>query len=211
MARNLHSKSNESDSIHFSSGMDSSKIDSLFAGLRKKSSSTRSRFRETSERFFSDAMGSRKQENLRELLDQLKARKVSRPKVLEKPNTERFLEALSSDLLTEIDFPEAYAEEVLENEVNETLTSEQEQNSEPQEKIEPVQEESKELFREEEEQKKPIRNAGRQIVWTVFEAVFGILIGLGIIFVMVNVHNPVEKRLVREFQRTIHGKVTYET
>lgn len=165
-----------------------------------------------SERFFSDSMESRKKRrDLNGLLDQLKAQNISRPKALEKPDTEDFLETINEDPLEEIDFQETSAEEFLEKTAEEALKSEAEQNSEAPETSEPTQTESKELFPEGEESKNPVRNTKRQIIWTAFEAVFGILIGLGIIFVMVNLHNPVEKRLVRELQRTIHGKVTYET
>lgn len=156
-------------------------------------------------------MGSRKHKrDLHDLLGQLKDRKISRPKALEMPNTEFFLESLNDDdILSEIDFEETPAEEVLGIVPDEAPALEQPQNSES--NIVPEQGEVKELFKEDEESPKQERKPRFQILLTAFEAVFGILIGLGIIFVMVNLHNPVEKRLVREFQRTIHGKVTYES
>ncbi|MCR5163837.1 MAG: hypothetical protein K6C40_07450 [Thermoguttaceae bacterium] len=156
-------------------------------------------------------MGSRRQkQDLHGLLEPLKAQKTSRPKALEKPSADRFLEMLSDDdLFTEIDFEETPPEEVLGISPEEELVPEENQTSELNTEV--VQEESKELSSENVEPEKPVRCTRGQILLTVFEAAFGILIGLGIIFVMMNLHNPVEKRLVREFQRTIHGKVTYET
>lgn len=146
----------------------------------------------------------KKEQGLHELLDQLKPRKSSRPKALEKPDTNRFLDEINDeDALTEIDFRETSAAEVLgiSDDDEDDLTADP--NSESPKMA--AQGEEKE------DSKTPARNPRHPFLWTAFEAVFGILIGLGIIFVMVNLHNPVEKRLVREFQRTIHGKVTYET
>ncbi|MBQ6108284.1 MAG: hypothetical protein IJK97_08740 [Thermoguttaceae bacterium] len=133
---------------------------------------------------------------------------------MSRPNPESFLKSLDDDVLTDYDFQEEDIEENEEpeppqkaSESQEKTTPEQNEAKTDQEKNELVSKESVLIAASEE----PVRLSKRQICWIAFEGIFGVLIGLGIIFVMMNLHNPVEKRLVQEFQRTIHGKVTYET
>ena len=201
MARNFHSKSNERDSIQYFQNMDSRRIDSLFAGLPKKpSSSIGSRFKSKSESFIWDSSASRKRESeLSDLLSQLKSHEITCPEAFAKPNPEGFLKSIDGDIFTDCEIPEEVIEERLNPERSQEV-------SEPEEKQELVSTESALIAPEE-----PVEYSGRQFFWIAVEGILGILIGLGIVFALMNMHNPVEKRLVQEFQRTIHGKVSYET
>lgn len=229
MAGNLHSKSNERDSIQYFQKMDSSRIDSLFAEFQKKPSfSSGGRSASRSERLLSASKTSRKRTgDLSDLLDQLKKRNPQRPTALVKPDSEAFLKSLEEEVVPEDDFLKTFAEPFPEIPIVEDLDQEPcEETTESREKAEPEKEKSEsEPFQETKESlpekvEEPVISASfasqtpeshTSFLWIVFEGVLGLLIGLGIILVIGNMNNPIEKRLVREFQRTTRGKVTYES
>lgn len=200
MARNLHSKSNERDSSRCFQNLDPKRIDAMFDGLRKKpSSSIGSRFESRSESIWDSTAPRKRESDLSELLSQLKRHEITCPEVFMKPNPEGFLKSIEGDVFTDCDIPQEVIEERLNPESSQEV-------SEPEEKPELVSAESALIVPEE-----PVQYSGRQFFWVAVEGIVGILIGLGIVFMLMNMNNPVERRLVEEFQRTIHGKVTYET